>query len=45
MATATAFDLENVSYIRGGFSVIAGVLAAIVGISLLFFWRGLDLCK
>ena len=35
----SGFDLQNVSYIPGGFSVIAGVLAAIAGISLLMFWK------
>jgi magnesium transporter len=35
----SGFDLENVSYIPGGFSVVAGVLAAIAGISLFIFWK------
>ena len=35
----SGFDLENVSYVPGGFSVIAAVLAAIAGISLLIFWK------
>jgi len=35
----SGFDLENVSYVPGGFSVVAGVLASIVGISLLIFWK------
>lgn len=35
----SGFDLENVSYIPGGFSVVAGVLVSIVGISLLIFWK------
>jgi magnesium transporter len=35
----SGFDLENISYIPGGFSVVAGVLAAIAGISLFIFWK------
>jgi magnesium transporter len=35
----SGFDLENVSYIPGGFSVVAVVLASIAGISLLIFWK------
>jgi magnesium transporter len=35
----SGFDLENVSYVPGGFSVVAGVLASIAGISLLIFWK------
>jgi magnesium transporter len=35
----SGFDLENVSYIPNGFSVVAGVLAAIAGISLFIFWK------
>jgi magnesium transporter len=35
----SGFDLENVSYIPGGFSVVAGVLAGIAGISLFIFWK------
>jgi magnesium transporter len=35
----SGFDLENVSYIPGGFSVVAGVLVSIAGISLLIFWK------
>jgi magnesium transporter len=34
----SGFDLENVSYVPGGFSVVAGVLASIAGISLIIFW-------
>src|SRR5918997_4242011 len=35
----SGFNLENVSYIPGGFSVVAGVLVAIAGISLFIFWK------
>jgi magnesium transporter len=34
----SGFNLENVSYIPGGFAVVASVLAAIAAISLLVFW-------
>jgi magnesium transporter len=35
----SGFDLENVSDIPGGFSIVAAVLAAIAGISLFIFWK------
>ena len=35
----SGFNLENVSYIPGGFGVIAGMLAAIAAISLFIFWK------
>ncbi len=35
----SGFNLENVSYIPGGFAVVAGVLAAIAAISLFIFWK------
>jgi magnesium transporter len=35
----SGFNLENVSYIPGGFAVVASVLAAIVAISLFIFWK------
>jgi magnesium transporter len=34
----SGFNLENVSYIPGGFAVVASVLAAIAAISLFVFW-------
>jgi magnesium transporter len=35
----SGFNLENVSYIPGGFAVVASVLAAIAAISLFIFWK------
>jgi hypothetical protein len=35
----SGFNLENVSYIPGGFAVVAGVLAAIAAISVFIFWK------
>jgi hypothetical protein len=31
--------LENVSYIPGGFAVVASVLVAIAAVSLFIFWK------
>ena len=35
----SGFNLENVSYIPGGFAVVAGVLFAIAVITLFIFWK------
>lgn len=35
----SGFSLENVSYIPGGFAVVAGVLVAIAVITLFIFWK------
>jgi magnesium transporter len=35
----SGFNLENVSYIPGGFAIVAGVLIAIAAISLFIFWK------
>jgi magnesium transporter len=35
----SGFNLENVSDVPGGFSIVAGVLTAIAGISLFIFWK------
>jgi magnesium transporter len=35
----SGFSLENVSYIPGGFAVVAGVLIAITVITLFIFWK------
>jgi len=35
----SGFSLENVSYIPGGFAVVAGVLVAMAAFSLFIFWK------
>ncbi|MFL6487039.1 MAG: magnesium transporter CorA family protein [Nitrososphaera sp.] len=35
----SGFHLDNISYVPGGFAVVAGVLAAIATISLFIFWK------
>jgi Mg2+ and Co2+ transporter CorA len=35
----SGFNLENVSYIPGGFAVVASVLIAIAAVSLFIFWK------
>jgi magnesium transporter len=35
----SGFHLDNISYVPGGFAVVAGVLAAIATISLVIFWK------
>jgi magnesium transporter len=35
----SGFHLDNISYVPGGFAVVAGVLAAIAAVSLFIFWK------